>query len=223
MNGGSASLETPMTRGSRAQILAAALSCLEATGLRGTRVEDVLREAKVSRATFYRHFPNIDAVIIELAVAAARNALARAVADSQAPGVDSATRIARVIAGMAGRISDPPILAMLASSDQLLRISNLIMGTDHAMAILSAPIVPLLDAGRADGTLRADIDNAQMVEWLTRNATSIRSRLPPHARTPAQLEAYVTRFVMPGLLAQQPAGLDVVLDRLDAIERRLGG
>ncbi len=209
-------------RSSREAILAGALRCFERMGIRATRVEDDLREAQLSRGTFYRHFPNMDRVVMELAVFAARDILATAVGATAEPREQTATRVARVIARMAGRKDDPPIMRMIIESGEILRLSNLIMVDIGAMQTLAGPLVPLLEQGRADGTFRSELTTDHLVEWLTRNATSIRSRLPPWAHTVAELETYVMEFVMPGVLAQpRPTAAEAVLDRLHALEERL--
>lgn len=45
------------TESNRQRVLAATLACVERWGLQKTNVEDVAREAGVSRATVYRYFP----------------------------------------------------------------------------------------------------------------------------------------------------------------------
>lgn len=44
-------------------ILSAANNCFERSGVRGTTIEDIAAEAKVSRATLYRYFSNKEAII----------------------------------------------------------------------------------------------------------------------------------------------------------------
>lgn len=53
----------------RARLLAATLRCVEAKGIQATTVEDVAREAGVSRATVYRHVPGGRAELVAGAVA----------------------------------------------------------------------------------------------------------------------------------------------------------
>lgn len=48
----------------RARIQAAALALFDAQGFEATTVTDVARQAGVSRATFFNHFPNKEAVLV---------------------------------------------------------------------------------------------------------------------------------------------------------------
>jgi AcrR family transcriptional regulator len=64
----------------RDRIYRAALSRYEAHGVAGTRVEDMIADAEVSWATFFRYFPRKEDVLIELAARHYRERV-RAVAD----------------------------------------------------------------------------------------------------------------------------------------------
>lgn len=205
----------------RDRILEAASVCFSRLGLQGTRVEDILKEAGISRATFYRHFDNTDAVLMRLTVRAARDMMSLAVSTSIKTESDKVRRVARVIAEMAARPFDPPILALVSESSDMLRLSNLVMLSPEHMAALTEPLVPLLADGVTSGALRGDLGMDRMVEWLTRNSTSIRHRLPPWARTVAEIEEYVMEFVMPALLPARPQDVRAVVDRLDRIEAHL--
>jgi len=203
------------------RILAAASVCFARLGLQGTRVEDILQEAGISRATFYRHFENTDAILMRLTVRAARDMMALAVSASIKAESDKVRRLARVIAEMVARPIDPPILALIAESSEMLRLSNLIMLSSEHMVMLTEPLLPLLEDAVANGALRGDMSIDRMVEWLTRNSTSIRYRLPPWASTVSEFEEYVMEFVMPPLLPARPQDIRAVVDQLGRIEALL--
>ncbi len=207
--------------GSRESILAAAMKCFEQHGLRGTRVEDVLQEAGVSRGTFYRHFSGIDGVTVELAVRSARDLFATAVRESDGAEMTVAARVALVVARMSGREFDPPILHMIEESGDLIRLSNMVVNTNEARQLLAGPLLPLLQAGQREGNFRSDLSAEQMAEWLVRNASSIRQLPPPWANEFSEVLAYVSDFVMPALLACRDNGMGEVIARLDRIEQQL--
>lgn len=206
---------------SREAILAAAMVCFDQHGLRGARVEDVLQEAGVSRGTFYRQFTGIDAVIVELAVRSARDLFAAAVLDSEDATMPVSARVAWVVTRISGRESDPPILKMIEDSGDLMRLSNMVVNTEEARRLLAAPLLPLLQTGQRDGSLRTDLSPEQMAEWLVRNASSIRQLPPPWSNNFSELLAYVNDFVMPALLARRNPGLEDVVARLGRIEQQL--
>src|SRR3954453_22775391 len=58
----------PRRRNVREDIYAAALACFEQQGVRRTLMEDVAREAGVSRPTIYYYFPDKDALVLEVIV-----------------------------------------------------------------------------------------------------------------------------------------------------------
>jgi AcrR family transcriptional regulator len=82
--GGSARLPSPPTQArgveKRDRIYRAALARYEDHGIASTRVEDVIADAEVSWATFFRYFPRKEDVLIELAARHYRDRV-RAVSD----------------------------------------------------------------------------------------------------------------------------------------------
>lgn len=202
-------------------ILSAAMNCFVLLGLKGTRVQDVLEEAKVSRGTFYRHFSNLDSIIVELAAMATSDMLVAEIAASSSECLGSAARVTRVIASISARRFDPQIVRLIDESAEMPRFSNLMMNAPEAMLMLAEPLYPLLEAGLRDGSFRRELTIEQMVEWLIRNANSIRRRLPPWARTVTELEQYVAEFVMPALVTRRPDNTVDIIARLDRIERKL--
>lgn len=206
---------------SRESILSAAMKCFEQHGLRGTRVEDVLQEAGVSRGTFYRHFSGIDGVTVELAVRSARDLFVAAVNESDDAEMSVAARVALVVARISARNFDPPILRMIEESSELIRLSNIVVNTDENRQLVAGPLLPLLQAGQRDGSFRSDLSAEQMAEWLIRNASSVRQLPPPWSNTPAEVLTYVTDFVMPALLTCRDKGMEEVIARLNRIEKQL--
>src|SRR5438105_13251456 len=59
---------TTKRRNVREDIYAAALASFERHGVRRTLMEDVAREAGVSRPTIYYYFPDKDALVLEVVV-----------------------------------------------------------------------------------------------------------------------------------------------------------
>lgn len=56
---------TPVSRSAQERIRAAALACIARTGISRTTVDDIAREADVSRATLYRAFPGGKDTLVE--------------------------------------------------------------------------------------------------------------------------------------------------------------
>jgi len=53
----------------RARLLEGLAASIREKGLANTRVEDIVRHARASRTTFYKHFPDKDSCFVELATA----------------------------------------------------------------------------------------------------------------------------------------------------------
>jgi AcrR family transcriptional regulator len=130
----------------RSQILIGASQAFGAKGLAGASVEDVLQAAGVSRRTFYKLFPNKEAVFEELAEAAGmiflqsiKNAaaLGKSPADKLANGIEvylrapqTAGPIFRVLQLEAGRPGSPHAARRAAIIDAL--VDMLATGIEEA-------------------------------------------------------------------------------------------
>jgi len=67
----------PARRNVREAIYEAALACFERHGVRGTSMDDVAREAEVSRPAIYYYFPDNDALVLEVVVRQVRKIFRR--------------------------------------------------------------------------------------------------------------------------------------------------
>lgn len=204
----------------RNEIASAGLACFERLGLAATRVEDVLAEAEISRSTFYRHFANLDELIKYLIARSTRTLVEQAVASGVEANENIANAVSEVIATMAGREKDTPIIQLLGAGE-LQRFSYLIIVDPDAMTQLFEPLADLLARGQREAVLRADMTVDAMLEWVSRCIASIRFRKPIDADTREGLKAYAQQFVMPALLSPSLAGPAAIDARLSRMERLL--
>lgn len=148
----------------RARILEAARGHFFAHGFQAITTEELARELGMSKKTLYRHF-------------ASKEALLDALLDDFAAGVGGmlrqlfavreqtiAERLRRMLEGVAARLSpiQPVFLLSLKRSApaQFARIEELRRQT------LRHHLVPLIEAGRATGEIRPDLDAAFVVDLL---------------------------------------------------------
>ncbi|MBU6297394.1 MAG: TetR/AcrR family transcriptional regulator [Alphaproteobacteria bacterium] len=102
----------------RNALLDAARAILEEESLAGLSLRAVARRAGVSHAAPYRHFPNHEALLVELAIEGFEELRAEIVAAAAAPGVES-DRIANLGAAYMRFVARRPALTRLMFGPQL--------------------------------------------------------------------------------------------------------
>ena len=189
---------TPARVVSEERVIDAALRCIARWGVAKTTLDDVAREAGISRATVYRLFPGAKVGLME-AVAAAETARFFAAVSARMAEADTLEDI--LVGGMAEagrRICGHPALQFLMAHEPEAVLPRLAFAKlDEVLAAaarVAAPhLEPLLDR---DSALRA-------AEWAARLVLS-------YACTPgeshvdiadeASVRSLVRAFVLPGLL-----------------------
>ena len=185
------------------RLLSAADACFRRSGLASTTVEDVATEAGLSRSTFYRHFPDLDAVVIRLAVEEGRQQLEAAVAlvTDEATLTDKLTGVAVF---MISRGMERPNTKALVTGPGALETVNAVLNDPDALTEISAPLQPLLAWGAERDELRPDLTFDEIAEWLLRNMWSLNiaparggwteerlGRLRPRLRHPRRRDRHV--------------------------------
>lgn len=195
-------LEAPS---SEERIAEALLVCMGRWGLAKTTIEDVAREAGLSRATVYRLFPGGKAAILG---AAARAEVARLVdlLHAELDGVDDRTeRLARALCLGARFLQHHDALTFLREHDpvgfeQLVRLDQL----DGHLAVAGALVGPVLRP-----VFGSDEQARSAAIWLARLAASHLVNPSPvlDLTDPDDAHRLVATFVVPGLDAAA-AGTD---------------
>ena len=134
-------------------ILDAASRVVAAHGQNGS-MGDIAAAAGVARATVYRYFPNRDAMLAELADAAARDATER-LRSARVDEVPPLEGIARCIRALV-EVGDP--LVVLARERPL--------DDDGFEREVQAPLRRLLEKARRRGEIRADVPAAWLADAL---------------------------------------------------------
>ncbi|WP_201742090.1 TetR/AcrR family transcriptional regulator [Mangrovicoccus ximenensis] len=153
-------------RAARARILSAATAVFTRNGFHGATVDDIVREARVSKPTFYRHFPAKEASQ-EAIVAGYRSGLGKAVAEaaavqagSGAPLRDRAVPVLLGILDYMERNSAATRLCLLeapCAQDTFEHLADCLAGHaahDQARGALRADIPPKVIARVSAGMLR---------------------------------------------------------------------
>jgi AcrR family transcriptional regulator len=151
-------------RNVREDIYAAALACFEHRGVRRTLMEDVAREAGVSRPTIYYYFPDKDAVVLEVIVRQVRDIHLR-IRERIRPedGVEAMIEASLTTIRLSGENQYLQLLTQPDSAGLTARLAE----SDIVMGLQRELWYPMLEAARARGELRTDRDFDDVIRWIT--------------------------------------------------------
>lgn len=182
------------------RILAAAEECFARYGFQKTSMEDIAREAGLSRRSIYRHFPDKAALFNEVAAARARiflDEIMRRTAE-----LEGLSAQIEEVARLTNRfVREDPISAALrlADPDSLAR-----MVSTEARGLLGMAmdaIVPLIETARDRGEVRTDLHVMRAAEWITRMVFSLIATPSVTFDTddPEQTAVFIREFLVQGL------------------------
>jgi AcrR family transcriptional regulator len=180
-------------------LLDATERCLRSSGIRRTTVIAVAQEAGVSRAWLYRLFPNKASLVV---AALARtdetfwsNAHARVTA---APGI--AAQVAEAV--QLSREHQPRALLLQLKAEEPEAFAEIVgIGLREMMPGLAVFWHPYLEAARARGEVRVDLNIARAGEWVMRMVLSLLT-VPGEAvdvDDSASVRSFVEEFLVVGL------------------------
>ena len=155
---------TAKRRNVREDIYSAALASFERHGVRRTLMEDVAREAGVSRPTIYYYFPDKDALVLEVIVRQVREIHRRIrerirVEDGLPAMIEASLTTIR----LSGENQYIQLLTQPDTSGLTARLAE----SDIVMGLQRELWYPLLEAARDRGELRTDRDFDDLIRWIT--------------------------------------------------------
>jgi AcrR family transcriptional regulator len=197
--GARAPVESPPAR-----VLAATIACIGRWGLAKTTLDDIAREAGLSRATVYRLFPGGKDTVVRAAITAEVEALDHELAIRTAGRDDLEDVLVEMITYATDVLRSHPALQYLLTHEPEQVLPHLAFGSlDVLLGAATAVAAPLLEpyvGGR---------DAARAAEWVARLVLS-------YALAPSEwfdlangddARRFTTTFVLPGLLSRK-ASLD---------------
>jgi AcrR family transcriptional regulator len=163
---GGAPLPSPptQTRGAekRDRIYRAALARFESEGVGATRIEDVIADAGVSWATFFRYFPRKEDVLIEMAARHFRERVRpEAGAGATGGGIEARAAVEQIFTGLLEAAEVSPALHSAALLEVFANPARFaaIVDDGHPQPLVGL-VAELLARAQADGELRPGLDPA---------------------------------------------------------------
>lgn len=188
-------------RPSNAQrILEAAEKCFSLFGYQKTSMEDIAREAGLSRRSVYRHFP--DKAALHLEVVTSRTAVYLEEVRDRTSRIDGlSAQIEEVARIMIRLIREDPISVAMQRVDPDSLARTVTTESRELLMMAMETIVPLIETARDRGETRADLDIRRAAEWIARIVFSLAATpsLSFDIADPDQTAAFLREFLVPGL------------------------
>lgn len=185
-------------RGARDRLLDAAEECFRQFGIAKTTVEDIAKQARVSRATIYRYFAGRDAVVSGVILRETERYLERV-----RPRVESQDDLGGVIlefveVTLRAAVRDETV-GLLFTSDDGLNSVGIIEGTSIALfELVSEFLRPMFESRSDEHHPGLSVEDAS--EWILRAILSLLTVKGPKRRSGDGLDTYLRRFLLPAIL-----------------------
>lgn len=153
----------------REAILAAALTCFGRRGLAKTSLEDVAREAGVSRATVYRYFPEGREQVVSETITWEVARFWRRLADEVAAEPDLAAKLRRGLVFGHHAIAEHQLLQRVLRTEPELLLAELSTSGPLVVAVLRDAIADML----AGESLPPGVDTEEAADYLARLFLSV--------------------------------------------------
>lgn len=168
-------------------------------------MEDVAREAGLSRATVYRQMGSRDALIEAVAAREAERCAADAIDSLQAYD-DIGSWVVEGILFCLREIPRRPVLAQLGAPQELAAASRLVLSSERMLAIGSDLLRPMFERARREGLLAPSVELDLFIEWVLRILMSFLAVPGPAGRDEEALRHVLRAMLLPAILQEGSAG-----------------
>ncbi|MFN8036435.1 MAG: TetR/AcrR family transcriptional regulator [Acidimicrobiia bacterium] len=192
--------ETNVRAQTEERILDAARTCFSRFGLRKTAMEDIAREAGLSRGTLYRYFPDKESLYSAVSERETRLFLEEIA--QRTAGLDSLEeKFIRVLLAAVGFLRENPINAAMAATDPEAFAAAISTNGRELLELAVEAITPMVREAMEKGEVRPDLDPAQAAEWIVRVELSLISTpsVTFDRDDPAELRRFLLGFLLPSL------------------------
>ena len=185
------------------RVLAAADGCFQRFGIAKTTMEDVARAAHISRATLYRYFADRESLLTESVRRRARlnTKTARAYFSRRATIED---KITDGIVRNVRQGKRDPLVRLLVSPEEMALAAKLLERSGLASELTRELWQPVLREAQASGEIAAEIDVAELCEWIAHLEIMFISQVEDTPEGLAWVRRMVEQFVVPALTRTGP-------------------
>jgi len=152
-------------RAARTRLLGAAYACIGRAGLGKTTVEDVAREAGVSRATVYRHFPGGRDELMREVIAWETTRFFLRLADAVAGIHDFADLIEEALLYAHEAVESHAVLQQVLATEPDRLLPTLTVESERVCRHIAEFLVPYLEAAPRRGP---DVEPAAAADYIAR-------------------------------------------------------
>ncbi len=157
----------------RERVLAGTYACVARFGLGKTTIDDVAREAGISRATIYRLFPGGREQILRETVGWEMNHFFVRLAEAVADAPDFATRLERALAFARRAVLEHAVLQKVLAAEPDVLLPLLTVEQHRVLRYIREYISPLLEAERDAGRLLPGVDVDAAADHVARLLLSL--------------------------------------------------
>ncbi|TSD45761.1 TetR/AcrR family transcriptional regulator [Rhodococcus sp. KBS0724] len=188
----------------RAQILKAAEATFQRYSIAKTTMDDIAKEAGVSRPTIYRYFRDRDTLIAAMVETRSRRLFDKARAYLR----ERATFAEQIVDGLIflvdrGRKDD---LIRLIVSPEHMNMATALLGSSGLATRLTLEMwAPLIDEARERGEIRDGLTDEQICEWITLVELILVGRMDFGASDDPEHRRMLTTFLLPGIVTDTSA------------------
>ena len=188
----------------RDRLIEAADACIERFGLAKTTVEDIAAEAKVSRATIYRYFPNRDDLILSVLLSSLSRSMERDLGDFFVDA-DTPARFGEALVQSAAYLLDAirhdPRLEPLLDRET----GGLSATISGASELLFHTVLeewrPALSSAQERELIRGDLAVDELSEWILRSILSLLIVEGPEHHSTDDERRLIATFLVPAVIA----------------------
>lgn len=183
----------------RERLMDAALRCVQRYGIHKTNLNDIARQAGVTRPTVYRYFENRDA-ILAAALARVGETFADRLFSYTLQFDEPGDQVVEAVLYCLRELPEDPQLSLLLDPDVYSRLSVRVFSTDDTLRMARRILQAALDE---HAELLGEVD--EIAEVITRFLLSLITMRGPKERSEAELRTFLQRRLLPAVGLAPPA------------------
>ncbi|MBS9375055.1 TetR/AcrR family transcriptional regulator [Rhodococcus sp. B50] len=188
----------------RGKILKATETMFQRYGVVKTTMDDIAKEAGVSRPTVYRYFGDRDSLIVALIEARSRRLFGKA-RDYLRERETFAEQIVDGLIFLVDRGRQDPIVRLIVSPEHMDMATALVGSSGLAARLTYEMWAPLLEEARARGEIREGLTDEEICQWIALVQLILVGRLDFNSEDDPDNRRMLTNFLLPCIVNDAPA------------------